>query len=206
MTLFLLSLLALLLVLSGGGIVNTMLPPNNSKPSQPPATPNVNSTGVYNYASDGSLTGAPITNDQSTYPGASSSYPSAGVWNICTAVALAEGYNQGKGAAPYDLNNPGDLSPGDEARQQTCGGAQFHGGSNIILFCTAEAGFVALYTKFFDIVSGNSSIYPASLTWTQVAQKYAGAYVAWLSNVTTYLGVDPNSTPAQYVAGVDGAS
>jgi hypothetical protein len=150
------------------------------------------------FRSDGSLTGSPITNDPATWPGAQPAYPNGAVWDICTAVALAEGFNQGVGTAPYDLNNPGDLSPGDEAEQATAGPAQYHGGSNIIFFATVEGGFVALYDKFFRIVSGNSKVYPASWTWAQVAKEYAGNSAAWLKNVTGYLGVDPASTPAQY--------
>jgi hypothetical protein len=159
-----------------------------------------NATGSFHYASDGSLTGLAITNDPATWPGTSPQFPNGNVWNICTAVALAEGYNQGVGTAPYDLNNPGDLSPGDEAGQTTCGPSEVHGGSAIILFCTAENGFIALYDKFERIVTGLSNVYPVTDTWAQVAAKYAGNSAAWLANVTNYLGVDPQSTPASYVA------
>jgi hypothetical protein len=160
----------------------------------------VNQTGIDMYNSDSSLTGSPITNDPSTWPGDDP------IWNICCAVALAEGYNLGNGSAPYDLNNPGDLSPGDEAGQATCGGAQQHGGSAIILFCTAENGWKALYVKFLNITNGVSQVYPSSYTWTQVAAKYAGNAQNWLNNVTSYLGVDPTSTPLQYVQSQTGAS
>lgn len=147
------------------------------------------------YASDQSLTGGPITSDPASWPGSDTDK----VWNICAAVAIAEGYNKGVGAAPYDLNNPGDLSPGDEYSQSVCGQAQFHGGSYIINFCTAENGFKALYVKFNNIVNGRSKVYPASWTWQQVASKYAGDSASWLANVTDYLGVDPTSTPRDYV-------
>jgi hypothetical protein len=150
------------------------------------------------YNSDGSLTGSAITSDPTTWPGASSAYPNGSVWDICTAVALAEGYNGGSGVAPYDLNNPGDLSPGDEQGQAVAGPPQNHDGSNIINFATVEGGFIALYIKFFNIASGNSKVYPATLTWTQVGQKYAGDSANWIKNVTNYLGVSPSSTPAQY--------
>jgi hypothetical protein len=157
------------------------------------------------YASDSSLTGAPITVDQSTWPGASPQYPSEGTWNICAAIARAEGYPQGYGAAPFDLNNPGDLSPGDENGEPTGGPAEFHGGSNIICFKTVEAGFIALYKKFQNIVNGNSNVYPVSAPWSEVAVTYAGNSSAWLNNVTNYLGVDASTTPAQYVASIDNA-
>jgi hypothetical protein len=157
-----------------------------------------NTTGVVISNSDQSLTGSYITQDSSTWPGASPQYPDAACWNICAAVAFAEGYNLGPGAAPYDLNNPGDLSPGDEAGQATSGPAQVHDGSSIIAFATAEGGWIALYTKFENIRQGRSKVYPASWTWAQVAAEYAGNSMAWLSNVTSYLGIDPNTTPAAY--------
>ena len=155
-------------------------------------------TASTGYNSDGSLTGSEITSDTSTWPGAQAAYPNAAIWDICTAVALAEGYNQGSGVAPYDLNNPGDLSPGDESGQAVAGPPENHDGSLIIDFATVEGGFIALYVKFFNIVSGNSKVYPKTLTWTQVANIYAGNSSAWVKNVTNYLGVDPSSTPAQY--------
>jgi hypothetical protein len=173
--------------------------PSSSTPSSTPSTPttntnaNVNTTGVDMYSSDSSITGSPITQDPSTWPNDDP------YWMICCAVATAEGYDDGDGAAPYDLNNPGDLSPGDEAGQSTCGGAQQHGGSAIIVFCTAEGGWRALYTKFSNIANGRSTVYPATWTWQQVSAKYAGNSVAWLNNVTAFLGVDPSTTPAQYV-------
>lgn len=159
-----------------------------------------NDTGVVVTNSDQSLTGSFIGPDPSTWPGPTPTYPDPAVWNICTAIALAEGFNHGVGTAPYDLNNPGDLSPGDEGGQQTAGPPQFHDGSSIISFATCEGGFVALYKKFDRIRQGKSTVYPPTWTWTQVAQKYAGNWQNWLNNVTSYLGVDPNSTPSQYVA------
>jgi hypothetical protein len=157
-----------------------------------PAQSSGNDTGVVVYNSDSSLTGSQITADPSTWPGDDK------IWNICAAVAIAEGYNLGDGAAPFDLNNPGDLSPGDEDGQRT-NGSQPHGGSFVIVFQLAEGGWTALYHKFSNIVAGRSSVYPKSFTWAQVAAKYAGNSAAWLANVTNYLGVDPSSTPAQYV-------
>ena len=156
-------------------------------------------TMLSGHQSDGSLTGNEITSDPSTWPGPTGIWNNGRLWDVCTAVALAEGFNAGVGAAPYDLNNPGDLSPGDEAGQATSGPAQPHGGSNVIAFATAEGGFVALYTKFNNIVTGASRVYPKTWTWTQVANEYAGDSAAWLANVTNYLGVDPSTTPASYV-------
>lgn len=171
------------------GSFSSLLPKGGGAPSLPPA----NETGVIVYNSDSSLTGAIITNDPGTWPGDDK------LWNVCAAVALAEGYNNGIGAAPYDLNNPGDLGPGDEAGEETAGGAQFHGGSLIIVFAVAEGGWRALRHKFSNIISGASHAYSASDSWSVVASKYAGNSANWLANVTGYLGVDAASTPAQYV-------
>lgn len=170
------------------------LPTPTPKTSKATSNTTVTSGG---YKSDGSITGSAITNNASTWPG------SDNYWNICAAVALAEGYNQGQGVAPYDLNNPGDLSPGDENGQATCGSAQYHGGSNVIFFCTAEGGWAALRQKFINIVTGASSVYGSDDSWSTVASKYAGNSSAWLNNVTSYLGVDPSSTPADYVNGAN---
>jgi hypothetical protein len=178
--------------------ISTSLPLPSGKSASLSSSQSSNPTGVSVYQSNGSLTGSAITNDQSTWPGDDP------IWNICQGVALAEGYNV-LNSVPYDLNNPGDLSPGDEAGQSTCGGAQSHSGSLVIVFCAAENGWNALYTKFTNIVNGTSMVYSSSWTWTQVAQKYAGNWQDWLNNVTGYLGVDPSSTPAQYVNGIASA-
>jgi hypothetical protein len=148
------------------------------------------------HVSDQSLTGSEITNEPSTWPG-----DEHGVWNICAAIALAEGYNNGPKCAPYDLNNPGDLSPGDESGQATAGPAQAHDGSQIIHFATSEGGWSALYAKFSNIVNGHSHVYPSTWTWQQVGEKYAGDSANWVRNVTDYLGVSADSTPVQYVKG-----
>lgn len=188
------------------GLVQTMSASGSGSNPSVPNVPNTassgsvqpNATGIVVSNSDQSLTGTYIGPDPSTYPGPTNQYPDAAVWNICTAVAIAEGFNQGAGVAPYDLNNPGDLSPGDEAGQPTAGAAQYHGGSYVIVFRTCEAGFIALYTKFANIRAGRSKVYPVTATWTQVAKLYAGNWQNWLTNVTNYLGVDINSRPADY--------
>jgi hypothetical protein len=152
-----------------------------------PATPG---SGTGMHVSDGSLTGSEITADSSSWPGTDK------VWEICCAIATAEGFNRGPGAVPYDLNNPGDLSDGASEF-----GSQPHSGSNVTTFPTAETGWQWLYNKVQNIVSGGSSVYPQTLSWSGVAQKWAGDWSNWLNNVTSYLGVDPNSTPADYVNG-----
>jgi hypothetical protein len=147
-------------------------------------------TGTSMYSSDGSLTGAPITADRATWP------QSDAIWKICCAIAHAEGYDDGDGYVPYDLNNPGDISDGAATF-----GSQPHSGSNVTTFPTAEVGWQWLHDKVQNIVSGASKVYGQDWTWEQVSQTWAGNSSAWLNNVTSDLGVDPSSTPAQYVSG-----
>jgi hypothetical protein len=160
---------------------NTAAAATSTPPPAMPSTP-----GSTSHNSDHSLTGAEITNDPSTWPTGDCN------WNIAHAIAMAEGYNVGTGTAPYDLNNPGDIS--DYASEY---GSQYHGGSNITTFPTAEAGWTALHGKVAAMVNGTSTVY-SNKTWAQVAQTYAGNSSAWLNNVTKQLGVDPNSYPKDY--------
>lgn len=148
---------------------------------------NENDTGVDVYNSDASLTSTPITEDQSTWPGSDK------IWEICAAIAVAEGYDQGAGTVPFDLNNPGDIS--DYAGTY---GSQKHSGSNVTTFPTAEIGWQKLYEKISNMVTGKSKMYSGK-TWTQVAQIWAGDWENWLNNVTEYLGVEKYSLPSDYV-------
>ena len=119
------------------------------------------------------------------------------LWDICRAIAQQEGYGKA-GAAPTNLNNPGDLSPGDEHGFATAGAPEFHGGSYIIHFATPDDGWGALRAKFQNIVDGNSKVYGADWSWLQIGQQYA-ADPNWGTGVASILGVDPNSSPADYV-------
>ncbi len=133
-----------------------------------------------------------ITNDPSTWPARDR------IWDICRAIARAEGADRA-GTNPDRLNNPGDLS--DDADRY---GFEDHSGSRVTVFPDKMTGWAALYDKIARIVNGGSSVYPASWTWTQVAQTWAGNWKPWLRTVTAELGVDANSTPADYVNGVNG--
>jgi hypothetical protein len=137
-----------------------------------------------------------ITADPSTWPQGDR------IWDVCRAIAAAEGYDQGRGAAPFDLNNPGDLSPGDEHGFATVGPAEFHGGSSIIHFAKPADGWNALRLKIQNIASGRSNVYSADWSWMQIAEKYAGDAANWSRNVAASLGVDVTSTLADYVTGV----
>lgn len=130
-----------------------------------------------------------ITNDPDTWPSGNK------VWDICNAVATAEGANVA-GSNPDRLNNPGDISDGALTY-----GSQFHSGSNITTFPDKETGWTWLYNKWQNIVSGNSTVYHPSDTWSVIGKKWAGDSGPWTANVTNYLGVDPGSTVADYVNG-----
>lgn len=188
MSMWILLIILLVLALGGTSVANSFMTGLGGVSVNP-----TNETGVNVYSSNGTLTGSTITNDPSTWPGSDK------IWNICEAIAFAEGYNLGVGTAPYDLNNPGDLGPGDENGEDTAGGPQWHGGSTIIQFAYAEGGWRALYAKFQHIIAGTSKVYLATDSWQVIASKYAGNSSAWVNNVTNYLGVDPTSTPKQYV-------
>lgn len=117
------------------------------------------------------------------------------IWDVCRAIAHAEGYDT-NGAA-LKLNNPGDLSPGDEHGFATAGPAEFHGGSYVIHFATSADGWNALYAKFANIVDGSSKVYQSDWSWEQIGAKYASD-PNWAQNVAAGLGVDPSSTLNDY--------
>lgn len=121
------------------------------------------------------------------------------IWDVCNAIALAEGYNV-QSAAPFKLNNPGDLSPGDEHGFRTAGPAEFHGGSYVIHFATPGDGWQALYTKISNIVQGVSKVYQVEWTWEEIGAEYASD-PNWGRNVAENLGVDPTSTLRDYISG-----
>lgn len=141
----------------------------------------VNISGGENWVQSG------ITTDPQTWPAGDA------VWDICRAIAIAEGYNT-NGAA-FKLNNPGDISDGGSQF-----GAEAHDGSNVTHFPDAATGWNWLYNKISNHLAGKSSTYPQTMTITQFAQKYAGNWQNWKNNVGRALDVDPDTTTfAQYV-------
>lgn len=127
-----------------------------------------------------------ITNDVSTWPTGDR------VWDICRAIAIAEGANVA-GSNPDKLNNPGDISDGASTY-----GSQLHSGSNITTFPDKETGWAWLYRKINNSLNGNSTVFKPSMTWIQFAQKYSGNWQAWVTNVTNQLGVSPNDIVGSY--------
>lgn len=122
------------------------------------------------------------------------------VWDVCRAIALAEGANIA-GDAPDRYNNPGDLSKGDEHGQPVIGYVNLPDGEMEINFASKEAGWQALYHKISNIAAGVSSTYSPSMTWRQIAAKYAGNSSAWVNNVTNALGVSPDSRFGDFFLG-----
>ena len=129
----------------------------------------------------GSLGANMITNDPSTWP---SSDP---IWMVCCAIASAEGANIA-GSNPDRLNNPGDISDGFKTY-----GGETHSGSNVTKFPNKETGWQWLYNKVQNIQNGNSTVYSPDMTWIQIAQKWAGDWTSWVTNVSAFLGVDATS-------------
>lgn len=110
------------------------------------------------------------------------------IWDICRAIAKAEGYDVAT-AAPYLLNNPGDISDGAETF-----GSEQHSGSSVTHFPDAATGWNWLYQKIKNHIDGKSKVYPASWTITQFSKKYAVPYTGnWKTIVGKELGVDPDT-------------
>ena len=129
-----------------------------------------------------------ITNDTSTWPTGDR------VWDICRAIAIAEGANIA-GSNPDRLNNPGDISDGSSIYSY-----ENHSGSEVTKFPDKQTGWEWLYRKISNILQGNSTVYQNTMTWTQFAQKYAGNWQSWVNNVTNELGVSPNDIIGNYGA------
>ena len=127
-----------------------------------------------------------ITHDESTWPTGDK------VWDVCRAIARAEGANV-EGDNPDRLNNPGDISDG--ARLY---GSEFHSGSAATRFPDKVTGWNWLYGKVSRISQGESVMYPLSLTWIGLAKKWAGNCHPWALVVTDTLGVSAFDTLADY--------
>ena len=128
-----------------------------------------------------------ITHDPLTWPVGDS------IWNICHAIALAEGANV-PNSNPDRLNNPGDISDFVGVF-----GSEYHSGSHITHFPTKEIGWGHLHWKVNRIIKGMSSTYTSSWSWEKVAKTWAANWEPWLKTVTEHLGVKSDSTPLDYI-------
>lgn len=129
-----------------------------------------------------------ITNDSSSWPSGDR------IWDICRAIAIAEGANV-ENSNPDRLNNPGDISDGADTY-----GFENHSGSKVTKFPDKETGWKWLYRKINNALNGNSDVFKPTMTWLQFAQKYAGNWQSWVNNVTSELGVSPNDIIGNYGA------
>ena len=139
------------------------------------------------------MTATVITNDPKTWPTGDK------IWQICHAIAIAEGYNV-EGSNPFRLNNPGDISDGSSLFNQ-----EFHSGSQITHFPDPITGWTWLYNKIKNITLGKSHVFDTGMTWYEFAKHYAPPnWQVWADNVSTYLKVDPNSTMQDYLEETEG--
>src|SRR5258707_6736343 len=130
-----------------------------------------------------------ITFDESTWPSGDR------VWNVCRAIARAEGANV-EGDNPDRLTNLGDIS--DDGITY---GFEPHSGSSVTKFPDKETGWQWLYNKIQNaFVLGKSHVYSPSMTWTQLAQKWAANWRPWLDEVSGSLGVAADETVGSYFA------
>jgi hypothetical protein len=128
-----------------------------------------------------------ITADESTWPSGDV------VWNVARAIARAEGANVA-GTVPDTLNNPGDISDGGATY-----GFEMHSGSAVTHFPDKQTGWQWLYNKLHNaFVLGQSHVYSPNMTWTDLAQKWAGDWQNWVTNVTGPLNVSQDDRVGDY--------
>lgn len=117
------------------------------------------------------------------------------VEEIIQAVGKGEGFGV-PGAIPTVTHNPGDLGPGDTGTAWEVINAS---GSQVSVLPDDDTGWHYLRVKFRRILTGQSQVYSLDMTFTQVAQKYAGDWSNWVRNVTRELRVQPSTTLRQWL-------
>jgi hypothetical protein len=117
------------------------------------------------------------------------------VQDFAHAIAKAEGFYT-RGTIPNRYSNPGDLKA--RAGEKYPGQKGIGKGGHVI-FRNDAAGWAALTHQIEEAVSGDSQFYNPSMTFRQVAKKYAGNYRVWLKNVTGVLGVDADMSIYDYM-------
>lgn len=130
--------------------------------------------------------GCSITNNPATWPSGDA------IWNICQAIARQEGAAIA-GSKPDRYNNPGDIT------DSVCGYS--HDAEGLTIFPNKAEGWNALYNKWLNIMNGNSAVYKPFDSWYVIGSHWA-ADPNWPNAVCSMLGVNPNTTPEQYVAGI----
>lgn len=119
------------------------------------------------------------------------------IWDICQAIAKAEGFGL-PGAAPTRNHNPGDISDG----ANTYGFDSAVSDSKVTSFPDDTTGWQWLYNKVSNIVNGKSTVYGQDWSIEQIAQTWAGDSENWASNVASALGVDSSTSFSDYANGV----
>lgn len=160
--------------ISGGTVGGGTAPPLPGFPDNNPGP------GSWNLGANS------ITNDPSTWPS------SDRIWMVCCAIASAEGAAT-LGSVPDRLNNPGDISDGSSIYP-----GESHSGSIVTHFPDKGTGWQWLYKKVQNIQNRNSQVYSPDMSWTQIAQKWAGNWQSWEDNVCAFLGVSPDSKFSDY--------
>ena len=117
--------------------------------------------------------------------------PSPQVYAFAHAIARAEGFYI-KGSIPNRCHNAGDLKgtkfPGEVG---LCKGGHAR-------FANAEYGWQALYAQVEKMTDGTGRVYHPSMTFREVAQKYAGNSKPWVRIITTMLEVTPDESICFY--------
>lgn len=119
---------------------------------------------------------------------------SSKVEDFARAIAKAEGFYDGKHTIPARYKNPGDLKVISEKYPGQVG----VGKAGHVIFRSEAAGWAALYHQIDMAMNGESKFYNPSMTFKQVAKKYAGNWRVWCKNVTHNLGVHPDDTLYDY--------
>jgi len=103
------------------------------------------------------------------------------ILRLARAIAVSEGYYV-EGSLPFRKNNPGALRLFGET-------------DTITEFATANAGWEALFEQLRKIFRGNSAYYHDGMTIAEMARVWTGGDRpdAWARNVSSYLGVSPNT-------------
>jgi len=103
---------------------------------------------------------------------------------IAQAIAAAEGWYV-PNSLPRRLNNPGALKLD---------------GHTLTQFSSEQEGWNALYHQVDLMITGQSKYYDSSMTWREIAVIYTGGDNpnSWAANVTSALGVSPDSTLGGY--------
>jgi hypothetical protein len=122
---------------------------------------------------------------------------------FASAIAFAEGYwdannNILPDNVPARSHNPGDLSPGDTPGFT----ATYTDGSYVSQLPDDNTGWNFLYAKVDRILGGKSvdnNGKGVDATILDVAQKYAGDWVSWAHNVSSYLGVQQTTTLREWL-------